>query len=334
MGTKIKSNDKGWIDISDFLYNSMGTVCTKMKSVISCAYKAIATVSATGDIGSLDISITSNDIEILNEKRRKLVYFANGIHYEIDELVDNPFSIAIGNIVEDAIGLNPSDISVFPKYTGILSECTSLTSLVGFSVMDEELKKDFEVRAYILDNDVLSYEVEQAIKEADYWEGEYQKAIECGKIVDNIFTDEVRKNWASLSVDEREMYLEQYRREIALVMGEGMDVSAEPMKFTASEYGLSYPGRSHIEINPAFVENPTGNYSLDKAIDTVTHETRHQYQNTIKLADEKEKGRTDAPDDLISGWYKQYDSKKDYDLYYHSLKEMDARAFAAVVTSN
>lgn len=334
MSVIIKSDEMSWIEISKYFYGTMNTVYAKMYSAMADAQKAIATVNGAGDIGSLEILLTMEEIEILNEKRRKIVYFANGIHYEIDELVDNPFSIAMGNIVEEAIGINPSDVSIFPEFAGVYSEYTSLTALIRFSMTDEELKKDFEARANTLDNDIMSKELQQAVKEADYWQGEYQKATECGRIADAIFTQEVRDKWSKLTVDERMQYLETYRREIACVMGEGRDVSETPMQYTTSGYGLSYPGRSHIDINPSFVNEPTGNYSLDKAIDTVTHETRHQYQNNIMLSNLKNPGKTEVPDDLISGWDIQYDSKTDYDLYYESVKEIDARAFAAIVAAS
>ena len=63
-------------------------------------------------------------------------------------------------------------------------------------------------------------------------------------------------------------------------------------------------------------------YSLDKLIDTMTHEMRHRYQ---------ELNTSDMPESIYGEWQQTYiSSEDDYDAYYRQPVEEDAKAFAAL----
>lgn len=85
-----------------------------------------------------------------------------------------------------------------------------------------------------------------------------------------------------------------------------------------------------IAINEQFVINPSGNYSLDKVIDTINHEMRYQYQYEQKDF----LGFSELPEDLKNKWndeYIKYDSEVgNYGKYYNQPVEFDTKAFSAI----
>lgn len=326
MSVIIKSNDIEWLEISQEIYTgSYPRAMTKLEEALDACSAASLLVLLDTTVSNLPLPVTSDEIEELNEKRRKLVSFANGIHYEISQLVDNPFSLAMGELAEASYDLDPSDIKVKTGDFGPFDIKTSLTDLVYSSIEDDQLKSDFEAKADALDDDVVPYELDQAILEAEYWQKEYDKSVECGEIANRIFTPEVREQWPDMTPEERLAYITQYKDEISVVLGEGTHITPEDIGY-CDGYGVSYdPGG--IGINKDFIFNPTGNYSLDKLIDTTTHEMRHQYQN----AAEDDPERYGVPDSVYSEWTQTYiESDKDYTGYYQQSVEADAKAYAAL----
>jgi len=135
---------------------------------------------------------------------------------------------------------------------------------------------------------------------------------------------------------ERKAIIETYARRIGeilygnkgfwdKVLGKNPSIIKE-LKYDANGYGVSY-GNGTIAISPSFITDPTGNYSVDKILDTVTHETRHEYQSEVK----KNPDKYAAPDNLVKEWKQKYiTSTVDYNKYYGQDVERDARAFAAL----
>lgn len=329
-----------WADVSQSLYGKAGYLVGYLYDAYDEAQKAVNDVASQGDIGSLRLSVKMNEIETLNEKRRKLVSFANGIHYEIYEMVDNPFCLSLSDTAHKAYGLNPSDIKVTTGQFLFWNTNTSLTDLLVATIEDKELKNDFRAKFKALDKDKPSATLSDAMTEARFWKNEFQKAIECKAIAEGIFTKDVRNNWSAITQDERKKIIDDYVNKVGQVMyGErswwdklwgSYPSNIKEVNYNASGFGVANLNQT-IGINPDFVSNPAKNYSVDKVIDTLTHEIRHQYQYDVR----KDPKKYGVPDSLRSEWdyknYIEYDQNiNNYPDYYRQEHERDARAFASV----
>lgn len=328
MAEIIKSQSSTWIDISDQLYNEAKFGMNGLYNALDYAMQATDIVTEAGDIGELSISVLESEIETLNEKRRMLVSFANGIHYEISQLVDNLFSVELGKLAERVIALNPSDIEVNMGTSKVDTDCQSLMSLITYNIYDEGLKENFEAQVQSLDEDVIEYTLAQAIIEALFWEKEYQKAIECGEAADRIFTEEIKSNWGNMTSEERIEIINEYKDAIGIIFGEGINITTSDVKYdneVQDGFGKSFGG--YIAINPNFINDPTGNYSVDKLIDTITHEMRHEYQVYVIANPDL----FEEPENVYYDWSLKYiPPRPEYEPYYHQPKEEDARSFAAL----
>lgn len=331
----MKSIDLSWMDCSESLFTGGLSVNDKnvapLYDSLDKANEAMNTVASAGDIGTLSIPLTFNDIEELNEKRRKLVYFCNAIHYEVNQMIDNPFSVKIADIIEAAYALDPADFEVKTGKTLWWDNMTSLSDLIASTITDETLKADFKQKAKALNKDEISGTLKDAITEARFWEEEYRISDECQRLAEEVFTRQVRDNWDTMTEDERKAIIQDYVNRISnALFGENTTV-----KFDASGYGFSSPGflgiGRQISINLDFVSNPEKNFSIDKVMDTLTHEMRHQYQSQVKGNLFNKYG---VSDELKSQWnapYISYDPKKNnYNAYYAQEVERDARAYAAL----
>ncbi|MGI6085765.1 MAG: M23 family metallopeptidase [Acetivibrionales bacterium] len=137
------------------------------------AEKAIALVEETEGIGPLEISLTLDEIEELDEKRRKLASFCDEIHYEISQMVDRPFTARIAELLEAAYALDPSDFKAETSGT-TYNHMISLKDLMMATTIDEQLKKDFDSKFNTLDHDKPSKDLKDAIREARILEGELE----------------------------------------------------------------------------------------------------------------------------------------------------------------
>ncbi|MGI6086149.1 MAG: hypothetical protein ACOYIF_12080, partial [Acetivibrionales bacterium] len=129
------------------------------------AEKAIALVEETEGIGPLEISLTLDEIEELDEKRRKLASFCDEIHYEISQMVDRPFTARIAELLEEAYALDPSDFKA-ETAGATYNHMISLKDLMMATTIDEQLKKDFDSKFNTLDQDKPSRDLKDAIREA------------------------------------------------------------------------------------------------------------------------------------------------------------------------
>lgn len=331
MGFIYKSAQESWIDISMDLYkyNSRKALedLYKINDEISVLKARLKTFDEAVNI---NCTVTFDMLEDLNEKRRRLISFADGIHYELSYLIDNPFSVAMGNIVEAAYALNPKDITISAADSSGTETIYSLENLISADIYDASLKADFEARVGALNTDEISYDLSQALIEGDYWEGEYEKAIKISEVQNEIFTDEVRNNWADISDSEKKKLAKKYVEEIIEIYGSGVKIYYH-IKFDDNlpDGILGETKGEKIKLNYNFIDNPVKDYSVDKFINTMTHEARHMYQETVKDHPDK----FNVPKSVIDGWRKtvQYSNKDDkYKKYYHSPSETDARAFSAL----
>ncbi len=329
----MKTVYSSWVDSSNKWYNSVSTYVDPLYDAFQEAENAMTIVANARDIGSLSINLTFSEIEELNEKRRKFVSFCNGIHYEISQLVDNPFSVRISKLLDTAYALNPSDYKVKTGKILWWDTMTSLKDLMSSTTIDKELKQDFVNRFQSLDKDEIPTDLKDVIKDAQFWEGEFKKSNQCQEIATQVFTKEIRANWASMPYDEKKSVIETYVNQISKIL---FNESKTPIVYDAPVYGessykkiLIFTNRK-ISINPNFISDATANYCVDKIIDTLTHETRHQYQEMVKQ-NPKKYGISDS---LKNEWNAAYISyNQDYTKYYHQEIERDARSFAALSSS-
>lgn len=331
MGYIYKSVEESWIDISMDLYkyNSRKALedLYKINDEISVLKAKLKTFDETVNI---NCNVTFDMLEDLNEKRRRLISFADGIHYELSSLVDNPFSVAMGNIVEAAYALNPKDITISAADSSGTETTYSLENLISADIYDASLKADFEAKVEKLNTDEISYDLSQALIEGDYWASEYEKAIKISDIQKDIFTADVRNNWTSISDSEKKKLAKKYMKELMEIYGGDVKIYYY-IKFdnNLSDGKLGETKGEKIKLNHNFIDNPVKDYSVDKFINTMTHEARHMYQKEVKGHPDK----FNVPKSVINGWqeivpYSDRDDK--YKKYYHSPSETDARAFSAL----
>ena len=328
MGFIYRSAQESWIDISMDLYNVSSGAALKDLYKINDEIRVLkAKLNTLGETVELNCNVTFDTLEDLNEKGRRLISFADGIHYELSYLIDNPFSVAMGNIAEVAYALNPKDITISVTDASGTETTYSLENLISADIYDASLKADFEARVGALDTDEISYDLSQALIKGDYWEGEYEKAIKISEVQNEIFTDEVRNNWTSISDSEKKKLAKKYMKELMDIYGDGVKIYYH-IKFDDLPDGkLGKTTGDTIKLNYNFIDNPVKDYSVDKFINTMTHEARHRYQETVKGHPDK----FNVPESVIDEWRENVPySQKNYKPYYHLPSEADARAFAAL----
>lgn len=328
MGFIYRSAQESWIDISMDLYNvSSGAALKDLYKINDEISVLKARLKTLDEAVSINCNVTFDMLEDLNEKRRRLINFADGIHYELSYLIDNPFSVSMGNIVEAAYALNPKDITISAADASGTETTYSLENLISADIYDASLKADFEAKVGALDTDEISYDLSQALIEGDYWEGEYEKAIKISEVQNEIFTTEVRNNWTSISDSEKKKLAKKYVEEIMEIYGGGVKIYYH-IKFDDLPDGtFGETTGDTIKLDNDFIEIPVKDFSVDKFINTMTHEARHKYQKEVKRYPDK----FNVPESVIDGWRKNVRySDKNYKPYYHSLSEIDARAFAAL----
>ena len=330
----IRSKDSGWLDASDIFYNDMQptNLAEKLADAVENINKAIDCLDNADGLNSFTFSLTKDDTEELVANLRRFVYFCNGIHYEISELVDTPFSTKMGNLANEAIALNPSDYRYVKSQFLCFKDYMTLEDLIESTIEDDALRQSFREKAMSLDEDTASFELQQSILEANWWQNEFVIAEEIDKATDEFFTPEVREKWDSMTPDERDVYIQEYKEILDRAYFEGDQKVTTEVEYLSvvDEYGnpvnpgfgLASNSPNYIAINPNFRDDPTGMYSLDKLIDTMTHEMRHRYQRL---------NTSEMPNSIREEWDQPYvSSSVNYDQYYRQPVEEDAKAFAAL----
>ena len=100
--------------------------------------------------------------------------------------------------------------------------------------------------------------------------------------VKEVFTPDVIRSWENYSNDQRAEILDEFGKKIS----NALSIEEVSIKFDVSEKGvLGYnKGDGTIHLRPEFVENPD---LLVRAIDTIAHEVRHQFQSEAMADPEK-----------------------------------------------
>jgi hypothetical protein len=336
----MKSIAGDWVTVTSTWYNDIAGRVDALYNAAAEAMLAVQVVENQGDIGSLTVPVTDGELEEHNENRRRIVTFCTSIHYEIEELVDNPFSVTTTGILQNLYDLDPKDINVRTGQFLFISVSTTLADLLISTFANHALRQQFLNECTELDDDAPNVNLLDSMKEALFWENEFKMSHEIERIAQEVFPDEVRKKWSTMTQAAREQLATEYALRIGERMKEGRtwwdklfgsnsSVVTE-VKFDAGGFGVSYSGTGTISINPDFVANPAGSYSIDKMIETLTHETRHAYQHDATANPEA----YGIPDSLLAQWSAPYISASDptwgYAGYFDQEVERDARGFAGV----
>lgn len=362
MGITIKSNQDAWFTISSVVNGSAALrgAVSDLETAYQEAQKAIAVaITEHADIGSLDLLVSRSELELLGENRRRLRSFAQGVHYEISERVDNRFSVQMRDTVAKAYALRPEDIQVRTGRAFSRTRTTSLAGLLEAKLTDDDLRSDFQARVDALNNNEKSVELQQSILEAEFWQSEFVMAREIQGITERIFTDRIRANWEDKTPEERIAIMEQLTSEIMAVMFASLPANRRgEVVFKRlnddGEYeyitgnGLMSPGGGGsgvdlIGLNPNFRDYATGNFSLDQLIRVVVHEVRHSYQWEVRdwiRQDEETRGPNPFPRipySVMIDWGRDYIRYNRLDpplgnfmQYYLQPVEVDANAFAGL----
>jgi hypothetical protein len=344
MGIIIKSNIEAWFNNSNEIDGRMRWAVDNLETAYEEAQKTVDIADRASEIGSLSLSVSNDELELLGENRRRLRSFAQGIHYEISERVDNRFSMQMSTTVDRAYALRPEDIQVHAGRILGVDITTNLLNVVLATFTDWDLASDFQSRVRALDNSEKSTELAQAILEAEFWQDQFRMAREIQEITEQIFTDEVRELWAGMTPEERVALMEQLMDESMAVMFADLPSNRTgELVFDARGKGVMRRGEGgswwnfnidEIGFNPSFRDIATGNYSVDAMIRVMVHEVRHSYQWQVRH------GRgsfPDIPDSVQYDWRREYIAlnglpypQGNFMAYYLQPVELDANAFAGL----
>lgn len=333
MSTKdFKSIEATWITIAGAWNNGTNSdkVAAHYDVALPFVNSAISTVASAGDIGSLSFSVKQSEIDKVHERRRKLLGFCNSIHYESSELIDIPFSKSVSEVLQGVYELDPKDIKVKRKGFLGISYSKSFHSVMCPLITDKSLQQDFDDKVKLLNNDKPTDSLTDAVANVLFWDKEFQKANLCKELARNVFPDDIVENWDTLSEADKTELLLNYADGVNRIQGEEVSIVDEYTIENLNGFGYNQSSSEKVAIDDEFVKALTTqvtNYDLDKAIETITHETRHQYQH--EATDDISEYETS--DSVVIDWTKPYQvSSVNYQLYWEQPVEADARAFAAL----
>jgi hypothetical protein len=345
MATKIRSDAPAWLSPTSrgWAYLPIDLAYSRSKALQG----ANEVITAARTIGlSPRIDVTEFEINELGRRQQLMINTTESIHYEVDELIDNPFVRRISTLMENVYALKPRDLTVQDTDPSGASVSYRLDMLLPEIVVfvDIELFRDFMEKSAALNTDSVPADFNIIMGVALYWQREYKKAHIINQIIKEMFTDEVRTDWKKMNSEERLAILEQYARRIGRVMGDGVEivssVNYDPETTGGNvttwydrDTGTLVDREGKVNIATYYGKNIYG-YSLDAALEAVTHEVRHEYQAAVKLDSQSIISTNDGvnaitpvipvPKSLIKDW-------NDRSIeYFERPIEIDARAFAGL----
>ena len=291
--------------------------------------------------GEIDITLTSGEIEELSEAQHTIKMFLDSIHYEIAELVDIPFAQALEPVMEEAYQLSPRDFRTRSNFLGI-QRGSSLEDLIVATITDEDLRRDFAEKTRNLDEDVPSQNLLDILNEARFWAREFENASAIREIQEAFINDHAAQ-WDNLSGDERLALMNEYAIAVGRVMDKrgfwdwfrGNPIAREVRWFSQDPNDPNLPpgiilgyihpvGDGIIYMHDAFAVGDLSIFDLNQALNTLTHEVRHQYH--IQAVNDSKRFNSAS---VVSIW----DLDNQGEDYWIRPIEIDARAFAALSTS-
>lgn len=337
MDNRIDCSLLEWLRISETLVTSFSSIIDWLDIVLGGCNELKGLFEEAGVYFECKFNLAT--LEKLNTVKEKLTYMANGIFYEMSELVDVPLSLGVSELLDRVTEINPADITLEGVNITGLEEIVSLPNVFDKCIVDEVLITEFNNKCSQLNNDVVSPKSEDANKEAEFWAKEYEKAELCSVAANKIFSEEIRADWYELDDESKIKLINMYKTEVAIILSEDNPINTISVEFVEEETG--FYGNSQgdkIELNNDFIDDPHLLYDVDKLIDNITHEMRHQYQNWVSDNPDMYGATEGIANDFSIDNYVKYDEnviddKKytdDFTAYYTQDMEVDAKGFAAL----
>lgn len=334
-------SDQGvWVKISA-KWSGMTSAIAKI--VDAC--KAIETINNILESSPLDMGgviafpHTVYKAEELYHIFQVLFHFVDGIHYEIGELVDNPFMQKIQGLIEEVYELDPKDFRTQRDFL-IFSCGNSLEEVLVEMISTEELEESYTTMIKNLNEDFIEEDLLDAFQVADYWKEQYGLAGEIREIHSR-YVKSYKEEWENLSPEGKLAVLNEYAVEIGVVLDKRSwitrvvdheiivevnwnikDPRAEGYQTAyAYTYSRSRDGLIYLNVDAM---TDTSKYDLEFLLNVITHETRHQYQGQAKY----DANTFEIPTIITDTWWAEENTN-----YYTRPWEIDARAFAAITSS-
>ena len=142
--------------------------------------------------------------------------------------------------------------------------------------------------------------------------------------------------------DESKLKLvNRYKTEVAIILSEGNPLYGISVEFIEADMGVyGHSQGDRIELNNDFIDDPHLLYDVDKLIDNITHEMRHQYQECVSQNPMKYGATAGIRNDFDIDNYVKFEDKNITDYadtnfmeYYTQPMEVDAKAFAALTSA-
>lgn len=337
MDNRIDCSLLEWLRISESLVTSYSSIIDWLDIVLGSCNELRTLFEDAGVYFEFDINLEM--LEKLNTAREKLTYMANGIFYEMSELVDVPFSLGVSELLDKAVEINPGDISVSGHNKEDVNDFVTLPDIINQCIADRELKAEFDNRCIQLNNDEASLESEKANLEAEFWAKEYEKAELCSVAANEIFTEKIRAGWHELDDESKINLINQYKDEVANILSEGNPINTISVEFVEEETGFYGNAQGDvIRLNNDFIDAPHLLYDVDKVIDNITHEMRHHYQNWVSDSPLIYGATVEMANSFDIENYIQYQKNsegkegytEEFTEYYTQDMEVDAKGFAAL----
>ena len=349
------SDEDLWIDTANSYFNNYSiSYIDSLLRGLSAAQKVNELLSSKlpGMPTSINLGITESQVRRFGERFMILKSFADSIHYEAAEWIDIPFSQEVGKTAEAAYEIDPKKFRPTEKYStnkaskGIFAT-NAFDYLTKLAPDDSKLKKDLKKKIKSLNRDKMSNEINDVIKDASFWAKEFDRAEKI-RDLETEFKAKYGDNWDQMSEDERETALKEYAISVGKLYKDPVDDAGinaiikaltpnvvSGMEITDEDvYGYTHPGSQDkkVYVNRNYLKNSDSgeenlSFNLDSALNTINHESRHQFQGEVIQG----KGHHGA-----SSKYKQdmTDSLNSYDEpttdYWTTPVETDARAYAAL----
>jgi len=128
-------------------------------------------ISSIGDIGSVTMDITENEIIENEEGVLSIASFCQNIHSEIYEKIDHLFFIQMQGFMDLNYKLNPNEYSLDAS-TSVTGMGVSLDSLIGDSPVDPILQQEYRNKIQDLSDDEPPKSVKDIMNDSLWqWQG-------------------------------------------------------------------------------------------------------------------------------------------------------------------
>lgn len=335
------SEQKRWIDIAYWVADRSNI--SKYIEAAEAVEKVNAILgSAPQDVGGgIGFRYSKKFAENLYYQWQDLCKFTDGIHYEITELIDVPFTQKVSVLLNNLYDLNPKNFKTSEKIL-FVPIGSSLEKLLINMVDDEKLKQSYKSMVDNLNDDNISLSLIECIEVANYWADQFDKSEKIQTIAEE-YMELYNEKWKEYSEEEKLSIINKYAIDIGTILNEKGKKRTKQAKIQV-DWNVNNPDYVNDE-NSKYERGKTGaievtgevngmiyiNYEwtnksstgFEMILNVVTHEVRHTYQGQVFYTQQK----WDVPESIANKW--SFDKEAETD-YWRRYWEIDARGFAAI----